>query len=654
VAERTSDSLSLGTARSPYETCSFLSCPVISRNTVLGILTVNDKSDGNPFSEDDLTLVKLISDQVGVFLANSLLEAQLRSMSSEFEGMNRLLIDSDRKKAEFLARVSHELRTPLNSIKGSTYHLQTSSDMVSQDSAEFLHIIAQEAEKLSNIVENQIELLKIDDESPPLNNVIILREIMVEVVKSRLVTEALARRNIRLVVEPGVENGEVIGNRSRVIQLLVNLIEGLGTFLSSGDIMVLSTEDVGVVDLSLTLSRSLPEMTISNLFASRNLFKLENQPDMLKLYLSRKIAENHGWRFTAGNSAGSFVVTITIPRNVQQKADTLLSKCLTMYANLTAELMGLDVCSVMLAEEHSGDLIIKGARGVDPEVIKKTRIRNGDRISGWVAMQGKALLVPDIVKDQQFSPSNRDRYGSDSLISLPLRKGNRVIGVLNLTCKKTEEPFTERDLAVATILGDRISSVVTGFTSGAISEKELGLLMTSLEILLSTTRNSPKKGEQMGALVESVMNKMGRDAEEKNMALFTTLVYDLGLAGTTESLGGKHPLQPPELRAIRSHPDISVALIDNIEPSYTVKQAILHHHENYDGSGYPDQLRGDEIPLLARVLAVVDSYCAMTSQRPFRGALSKDQALRELNQGMGGKYDPHIVRVMEEVVREAA
>jgi len=105
--------------RHHYKTRSFISCPILFRNHPLGIINVNDKKDGAPFSHDELELLQIIANNAAVALENAALLNRLKSAAADLEQMNRRLIDSDIVKTEFLMSISHELRTPLNAIKGA-------------------------------------------------------------------------------------------------------------------------------------------------------------------------------------------------------------------------------------------------------------------------------------------------------------------------------------------------------------------------------------------------------------------------------------------------------------------------------------------------------------------------------------------------------
>jgi HD-GYP domain-containing protein (c-di-GMP phosphodiesterase class II) len=109
------------------------------------------------------------------------------------------------------------------------------------------------------------------------------------------------------------------------------------------------------------------------------------------------------------------------------------------------------------------------------------------------------------------------------------------------------------------------------------------------------------------------------------------------------------PLTPAELEEIRSHPETGARLIESIESARCALPYVLHHHERWDGTGYPHALAGGRIPLEARVLAVADAFDAMTSHRPYRRALSDDQALAEVERCAGTQFDPQVACAFLEV-----
>ncbi|HEX9970413.1 MAG TPA: HD domain-containing phosphohydrolase [Acidimicrobiales bacterium] len=133
-------------------------------------------------------------------------------------------------------------------------------------------------------------------------------------------------------------------------------------------------------------------------------------------------------------------------------------------------------------------------------------------------------------------------------------------------------------------------------------------------------------------------------AEEYPDAQYGFLLHDAGKVGVPERILGKPgPLTAAEWRVMRTHPLIGYQMIAAIPFLHNAAEIVRSHHETFDGSGYPEGLRGDEIPLPARVFAVVDAFDAMTTDRPYRTALSLDEATAELTRMAGTQFDPDVV-----------
>jgi len=128
-------------------------------------------------------------------------------------------------------------------------------------------------------------------------------------------------------------------------------------------------------------------------------------------------------------------------------------------------------------------------------------------------------------------------------------------------------------------------------------------------------------------------------------------LHDIGKVGVPEHILCKEgPLTGEEWTVMRNHPVVGAQIIAPITFLTGAVELIRHHHERFDGSGYPDGLRAEEIPLAARIFAVADSFDAMTSDRPYRGAMRVDRALAEIDGGAGTQFDPEVVRVFVHMI----
>jgi HD-GYP domain-containing protein (c-di-GMP phosphodiesterase class II) len=639
--------------RDRYKTKSFISCPIVSRNKLLGVINTNDKRNGSPFTEDEFALIKIIANQAAIALENAYLVNQLKVKAVELEEMNRKLMEADVVKSEFLTRVSHELRTPLNSIKGSIYYLQQSSENAAKsEQKEFYGIISTETEKLASIVENQLDFLTLENEARVINKTVInLIDIFSEINTSRFVRDSLARKKIDLHIDVQDSLSDIVGDKIKIVQLFINLLEGLCFFLVEGDVINFTVTENDFIKVVIHIPRTLPE-NMHSYFNSSYLFHANQSEEKVKLSLARKIIEIHGWELNAKNRDGAFSISLTIPKSKRQKIEAAITTSIDLFLEFIAELLDLSVCSILLSDELTGDLTVKSARGLPDDVVKQTRIRPGDKISGWVACEGKPLLIEDIEKDLRFDRKNMSRYNTKSLLSLPLKIKDKVIGVLNLNNKKSAAPFTVRDLQLATVLSERISSFIEKFYAGEYREDEFRQFMTSFDSLINAEKKYTKKASQFPDLMMRIMDRLGVREEDKHLALYISMIYDLGLMLVDESLLKKKNLLHSEVNILKTHPLTTVGLLNNFESSEDVKKAILHHHEHYDGTGYPEKLKGEEIPFISRVLAVVDAFCSMISPRPYREEMTRVEALQEIKRHAGSIYDPMVVEALEGVFGE--
>ncbi len=645
-----------GKTRDRYKTSSFISCPIVSRNGLLGALNINDKADNSPFKEDEFTLIKLLANQAATVLEDAFLMKQLRVKASELEEINRKLIEGDIIKTEFLTRISHELRTPLNSVKGAIYYLQNSDLKTGGEQSNFHSIISNETDNLIALVENLLDFLILENEvRVTRKNVIDLVDILEEdILNSRLLKTTLTKKNIHLSVRPARDIPEVVGDKIRTVQFFINLIEGITQYLESGDAIEISFEEGEFVKISLAATRKLPERVIPFLFKPEQFFQGDQSKDKLKLYLASKTAEAHRWKLKADNTGEGFLIEISVSKSEREKIDTILGMTMDKFMEFISGLLDVNTCSIMLDNELTGVLTIKSARGLDEEIVNRTRIRFGDSIAGWVAIEGKPLLIKDLDTDPRFRSKYASRYNTNSLLSLPLKIKGKVIGVINLNNKNSASPFNDRDLALATILGERIAYFIESLHSGGYFDEELKQFLSAFDSLLSAEKSYfkkyRKKSDIFTDLILKVMDSFGAGEDEKKSALYTAMIYDLGLMVVDERILDKKSLTPSEKSTLKAHPYNTIGLLHNFEYSETIKQAILHHHERFDGAGYPDRLKGGEIPFMSRVISVVDAYCAMVTERPYKRTCDRQEALEEIRRDSGAVYDPAIVGALENVL----
>jgi HD-GYP domain-containing protein (c-di-GMP phosphodiesterase class II) len=157
--------------------------------------------------------------------------------------------------------------------------------------------------------------------------------------------------------------------------------------------------------------------------------------------------------------------------------------------------------------------------------------------------------------------------------------------------------------------------------------------------------------ERVGILAVAVAEEMEMSEDKIQSLKYAAVLHDVGKIGVSEIILKKEgKLLEFEWEAVRSHPVIGQTIIQGIKFLFNIGEVVRHHHERYDGNGYPDGIKGEEIPLESRIIAVADTYDAITSDRSYRKGRTHDEALEELRRVAGSQLDPELVEVFCKVV----
>ena len=280
--------------------------------------------------------------------------------------------------------------------------------------------------------------------------------------------------------------------------------------------------------------------------------------------------------------------------------------------------------------------------------------------TGTAIRTGKPAIAQDIHSDPKFAPWRKqaEQHGYASSIALPLNKDGHTFGALNIYSAEPDA-FNDEELTLLIELAADVSfgihtqrmhiehTQLAEERSGHKERLENVLLQTIQAITVMLEKRDPyTAGHQRRSsnLAIAIAEEMKLDPVRIEGIRFGTMIHDIGnIFVPSEILNRPGNLSESELNIVRSHPEIGHDIVKDIDFPWPVAQMILNHHERLDGSGYPAGLKGDAIPLEARIIAVVDVVEAMLSHRPYRPALGLKSALQELRDNRGSKYDERVV-----------
>ena len=159
--------------------------------------------------------------------------------------------------------------------------------------------------------------------------------------------------------------------------------------------------------------------------------------------------------------------------------------------------------------------------------------------------------------------------------------------------------------------------------------------------------------KQVKEIALLIADKLGYTKKEKDILGYAALIHDIGKVGIPDAILMKPKyLTEKEYRIMKKHPEIGDSILSPSIRNKKILNSVLHHHERYDGTGFPDKLKGEKIPLSARILSISDSVSAMISKRPYRKGLDKKDIIKEIKENSGTQFDPKLAKICLKLIKE--
>jgi putative nucleotidyltransferase with HDIG domain len=325
-----------------------------------------------------------------------------------------------------------------------------------------------------------------------------------------------------------------------------------------------------------------------------------------------------------------------------------LKRLLKLSMDLAARSLQAEASSILLKDEATGDLVFEVATGEAGDAMKLIRVPVGEGIAGWVAQHQKSILVDDVQADPRFfkKADEKSKFVTKSIVAVPLTLQGRLIGVAE-ALNKREGVFTEDDLRLLEALGHQ--SAIAIQNARLYADLQDSFLATVRSLVQAIDAKDPYTAGHATRVTEyatAIAVEMGLDAESLDRVRQAALMHDVGKIGVPEAILCKPGrLTDEEYTQMKKHPSVGAGILRPMSRLAQVIPGIQQHHEHYDGHGYPDGLKGEDISLDGRIIGVADTFDAMTSNRVYRPRLSDEAALDELRRFAGRQFDPKVVEV---------
>lgn len=336
----------------------------------------------------------------------------------------------------------------------------------------------------------------------------------------------------------------------------------------------------------------------------------------------------------------------------------ILGEIYEMVVKKGAELLKCKNASIMLVEhQENKDFILNVKESTDKSIVGSGR-KLGEGVSGWVWKTGEPVLIKSVNdggENRRFKIINKPgsfivvplnlKYKSPYALNVSL-KGQSTIGVLNFTDKFDNSPFTFEELDLIINYANLVAIALEKAHFYRDAKQAYLTTVQSLSVAIESkdtyTRGHSDNVTKYAVIIAKELKMDIKDIENINLA---ATLHDIGKIGVSDVILTKPAkLTREEYEEIKKHVTYSESILSHSTFLDDVRYIIRHHHERFDSTGYPDGLKGQNIPLGSRILTVADSYDAMTSKRPYRDAMSKEKAVSELRKCSGSQFDPDIVK----------
>jgi HD-GYP domain-containing protein (c-di-GMP phosphodiesterase class II) len=272
------------------------------------------------------------------------------------------------------------------------------------------------------------------------------------------------------------------------------------------------------------------------------------------------------------------------------------------------------------------------------------------RFARRVLKRDETVREPDPQVEPSDEAGDADRE-IRNLVAIPIYLHDEFTGVV--IAANRDDAFDDYDDEVLLALGDHAGTVLHNTRlRGQLRSSYLGTVAMLADAIAAKDPFVGGHSEEVSAYVGAVAERLGVEERRREELLFGSLLHDLGKIGISERILLKPAALTPEERAIvELHPRIGYRLVSRIPSLEPIALAVLHHHERWDGTGYPARLKGEQIPLEARIIGVADAFSAMTAERPYSRRRTLDDACEEIERCAGTQFDPKVASAFVEELR---
>ncbi|HHT9110855.1 MAG TPA: HD domain-containing phosphohydrolase [Candidatus Brocadiaceae bacterium] len=392
-----------------------------------------------------------------------------------------------------------------------------------------------------------------------------------------------------------------------------------------------------------------PLQCVSTKFTERdiNIFNAISSQVSIALEQARLYKESFERAIELSHKIETIKVMNEIDRSILSTVDSHSQTVLETVTRLVGSVIPCDHAMITLIDKERQGLIYTAGFGTS-SLAKGAFISFKDTSTTEVAENGHPQYEANLTAVKNLLPLEKRLLAEGFLshIRIPLIVRGETIGVLNIGAKRASA-FTPENFSTLEKLTTQIGVALENarlFTD--LEELFLGTVKSLSSAMDANSRWAAGHSERVTKYSVALGKELGLSTKELRHLELAAILHDIGKIGTYETILDKQRrLTDEEIRLSRQHPLKGVEILASIKQLKEVIPAVRHHHESYDGKGYPDGLKGEAIPLFARIIGIADAVDAMSSDRPYRKRRPMSEIIDELKRCSGMQFDPKIVDI---------